>query len=87
MKSTLEKIPTDKVILMKAQDKVFETRHTWGNLLNVKEIENYKDGYRFHVTPLSLYDNVNQENLENLENLEKNKEEKKVLSTNIISLI
>ena len=84
MKTTLEKIPTDKVILMKAQDKVYETRHTWGNLLNVKEIENHKDGYKFHVTPLSLYDNVNQENLEKLEKMEKLEkvtEEKKRPST------
>lgn len=84
MKKTLEKIPTDKVILLKAQDKVYETRHNWGNLLNVKEIENYKDGYKHHVTPLSLYDNVNQEKLEELEKmekLEKVKEDKKRPST------
>jgi len=63
MKSTLEKIPTDKVILMKANDKVFEARHTYGTLLKVKEIDNYKDGYKYHVTPLSIYDNLNIENL------------------------
>jgi len=62
MKSTLEKIPTDKVILMKAHDKVFEARHNYGTLLNVKEIDNYKDGYKYHVTPLSLYDNLNVDN-------------------------
>lgn len=62
MKSTLEKIPTDKVIIMKAHDKVFEARHTYGTLLNVREIDNYKDGYKYHVTPLSLYDNLNVDN-------------------------
>lgn len=65
MKSNLEKIPTDKVILMKAHDKVFETRHNFANLLHVKEIDNYKDGYKYHITPLSLYDNLNIKALEN----------------------
>lgn len=65
MRTTMEKIPSDKVLLMKSHDKIFEARHMYGNLLNVKEIDNYKDGYKYHVTPLSFYDNLNLENFNN----------------------
>jgi len=63
MKSNLEKIPTDNVILMKANDKIFDARHTYGTLLNVKEIDNYNDNYKYIMNPLSLYDKVNVQNL------------------------
>ena len=68
MKQNLEKIPTDKVIIMKAHDSVYSTRHTFGILLNVKEIDNSKDGYKYHNNPLSLYDDMNL-NLDNKINI------------------
>jgi len=79
MRSTLEKIPTSQVILMKANDKVFEARHKYGNLLDVKEIDNYKDSYKYHMTPLSIYDNLNIDNFNNnkLAEEETNKEHKR----------
>lgn len=61
LKNKVEKMPTDNVINAKAIDHIFDARHTYSTLLNVKEIDQPKDGYKYHYNPLSAYDNTNIE--------------------------
>jgi hypothetical protein len=59
VKVKVEKMPSDLVINSRAIDEVFDNRHKYQELLNVKEIDNPKDGYKYHYNPLSAYDNTN----------------------------
>lgn len=59
VKTKHDRIPPELSYNLKSQDKVQYMRNTFNTLINVKEIDNPKDGYKYHFNPLSAFDNCN----------------------------
>lgn len=61
-------IPSENYHLISKLDNVLTTRKLFSSLLNVKKLDNSKNTYSAHFTPLSFYDLKNKSGLKNNEN-------------------
>lgn len=61
IKNKNEKLPLDVVATVKAIDPVFNSRHTYSQMLDVKEVDNQKSEYKNNYNPLSAFDSANIE--------------------------
>lgn len=53
-------VPSDAIIGMNSHNKLFEHRHNFSKLLDIKEFDFEKEGYERYGAPLSAWDKVNQ---------------------------
>jgi hypothetical protein len=59
--------------MLKSHSKIFQYRHNFSKLLDLKEFDKEKDAYQNHVVPLSAYDKLNEKAvLKNSYNFNKN---------------
>lgn len=68
-----EKIPTSATIQLRNHDKVFDIRSNFNKFIDVKQIDNSKNSYAYHFTPLSAFDRKNINSKEKENQLSKNK--------------
>jgi hypothetical protein len=54
-----DKIPSEVVSKIKSADPIFNARHTYSKMIDVKEIDQPKTEYKKHYKPLSAFDSSN----------------------------